>query len=64
MAKCTADLRPNDRDFKEGDLIIYKEGAYENGSFVFTGKEVWRKITYVDSWGLPSNMVNLSLAFV
>ena len=61
LGKCTADLRPNDRDFKEGDYIVYKEGAYENGTFVFTGKEVVRKITYVDSFGLPDNLINLSI---
>ena len=59
--ECTADVRPDDRQFSVGDLIIYHEGYPDKGLFHYTGNTITAKITYIDVWGLPRNYVNLSI---
>lgn len=59
--KATADIRYNDRNFKEGDTILYMEGTYSEGIFAFTGRTFKAKITYVDTWCVEKGYVVLSI---
>lgn len=39
------EVRKNDRDFKEGDILRLQE--YDPVTVVYTGNEVWRYVTYI-----------------
>ena len=43
--KKTFEVRYNDRDFKEGDLLILEE--YSVFDFLYTGRTVCVKVTYI-----------------
>ncbi len=62
--KISADVRFNDRLYIEGDEIVFREGSpcFFNG-FEYTGRTLRAKITHVDSYGVLTGFVTLSLKF-
>ena len=57
----TAEFRLNDRDFREGDILILREWCPVSGEY--TGQELRRTITHVldAGFGLPDGYAMLSL---
>lgn len=58
------DLRRNDRDYKVGDYLIFKE--YDPGTMQYTGRVLTRQVNYIlqGVFGLPEDMVILGLLMV
>ncbi len=46
-----SDLRPLDRDYQIGDIVIFEEGEHDAGEFKFTGNTVSKKIVDIDTYG-------------
>ena len=62
MGNKTFEVRKNDRDFKEGDILILKE--WDNFSKTFTGRKLARNVTYVfegGSFGLEKGFVVMAI---
>jgi hypothetical protein len=60
----TFELRKNDRDFREGDLVTLKE--WDPASEEFTGREISAKVTCLvedlEEWGLMDGFCIMSLS--
>lgn len=57
--KC--EVRFNDRNFKVGDVVTFREGQHSDGEFIYTGRNVSARISYINDFGLQDGYVNLSL---
>ena len=52
----TFEIRKNDRDFKEGDVLILQ--CYDPERKVYNGQEVAKRVTYITDWDQkPGNVV-------
>ena len=59
--KKKSEVRFNDRNFQVGDVVTLREGQYEDGEFIYTGRDVSARISYINDFGLQDGYVNLSL---
>ena len=58
----THEIRVNDRDFTEGDILVLQE--FDPDINVLTGREITCRITYVTSagsFGLPNDLCVMSI---
>jgi len=55
------EIRVNDRDFKEGDLLVLEE--WDPTTKTYSGRVVYRVVGFIEkgSWGLPPNLCVMSL---
>ena len=52
----TFEIRKNDRDFKEGDVLILQ--CYDPETKTYNGQEVAKRVTYITDWDQkPGNVV-------
>lgn len=59
-----ADIRNNDRDYRQFDTITFHEGQYEYGDFVRTGRSIKARICHISSYGCIDGHICLSLDHV
>ena len=58
----TFEIRLDDRQFREGDLLELLEWDCIEG--VLTGGVLWRRVTYITSWGQKKGYVVMAIAEV
>lgn len=57
MGNKTFEIRKNDRDYKEGDLLILKEWSGSS----YTGRQVKAFVTYMTDYAQKDNYVVLAI---
>lgn len=56
----TFEIRKNDRDFREGDILVLQE--WLPGNQEYSGRELTRRVAYLlIGWGLQPDYVCMSL---
>lgn len=62
---CKADIRLNDRVYSIGDIIVFTEGYDDVPRYIYTGRSVEAKITYIDDYVVGTiGYVSLSLELI
>lgn len=56
-----SDARLNDKKYRMGDILVFKEGFPSLEGYCYTGRSVTRRVTHVSTFGMQHNFVNLSL---
>lgn len=59
-----SEVRFNDRGYQVGDVVTLQEGDLDNGEFVYTGRTISAKISFIDNYALSDGFLNLSLSDV